>query len=216
MNHIIIDKSGAPAIKFSETKYIHLLPVTKYQFERFIWQASPSCCDYEKIIEDTGRISPDEINKKNLSSAFLTNINFEEALEFSTWLGARLPTDKEWEEAYNNVFKNSDLFKEIIEYFQSADKQQLDLRILKLIKSLINIKIMRNDLGNYLGELVSEFPISPYGRIYLKSNETTAQVLGRPSRKMKDSDFGCCCVIEEEVVFHKFNSKRIYSREFRG
>ena len=192
----IIDRSGAPAVKFSETKYIHILPVTKYQFERFIWKTSPSWCDYEKIIEDTGRVSPNGINRKNLSSAFLTNVNFEEALEFSKWLGVRLPTVKEWDEASDIVFREERLFENALKYMtEIKEKQKIDRRILKLIDSLCKLGIKRKDLNNVIGELVCEFLAEPYGRIYLKYNQGQALVTGSPSTKTRGNDFGFCGVV---------------------
>ncbi|ODS34709.1 MAG: hypothetical protein SCARUB_00145 [Candidatus Scalindua rubra] len=192
----MIDRSGAPAIKFSGTKYIYILPVTKYQFERFIWSTAPSWCDYEKIIEDTGRISPHEINIKNLSSAFLTNINFEEAQEICRWLCGRLPTVKEWDEVYEMVFSNYLLFDEALKYMtEMKEKRKIDIRILKLLEHLHRLGIKRRDLNSSIGELVSEFPVEPYGRIYLKHNQEQALITGSPSKKTRGNNFGLCCVL---------------------
>lgn len=194
----ITDKSGAPAVRFSEGKFINVLPVTKYQFERFIWKSAPLWCDYKKMIEDSARISPVEVNKRNLSAAFMTNINFEEALEFSEYFGLRLPTVKEWDEVYDILFRE-DLFKETLEYMEGINgKQKIDRRVWGLIKSLHSLGIKRSDLNSYFGELVCEFPVEPFGRIYLAySNKRQVLVTGSPSTKTRDKNFGFCGVLSE-------------------
>lgn len=194
----IIDASGAPAVKLSEGKYIQILPVTRYQFERFIWKRMPSWCDYEKALEETGRISPDEVTEENFASAFMTNVNFDEALEFSQWLGGRLPTVREWDSAYDAVLCRDDLFKDALDYIyhraeqkskqttpipsllgmnkvrhkrtdESKENARIDGRIVKLLEEFVKQGIKRTDLNDtVIGELVCEYPGPHYGRIYLK------------------------------------------------
>ena len=194
----IIDASGAPAVKFSEGKYIQILPVTRYQFERFIWKRMPAWCEYEKSLEEVGRISPDEVTKENFASAFMTNINYDEALEFSQWLGGRLPTVREWDIAYDVVLCKGDLFRDALDYIyhragqkskqttpisslfgvnkgrhkrthESTENTRIDRRIVKLLEEFVRQGIKRADLNDaVIGELVSEYPGPHYGRIYLK------------------------------------------------
>jgi len=72
-----------PLIKFDTNKYTHIFHVTKYQFERYIWETAPNI-DYDKIIAENPRIPPDEISSKNLKSLFMTNVTLREASEFAT------------------------------------------------------------------------------------------------------------------------------------
>jgi len=190
-----VDKSGALAVKFSEGKYIHVLPFTKYQFERFIWETAPSWCDYEKVIEETGRVSPHKIDRKNLSCAFLTNINFDEARKISNWLGARLPVIKEWKEAYECIFTDDRFFEKALKCMTEAmrHRNKIDRRIFKLLEALSSLGIKRWELG--IGELVSEFSAAPYGRIYLKLGKNQqAMVTGSSCEKTRHKSFGFCAV----------------------
>lgn len=189
-----IDKTGALVVRFSIDKYIQVLPVTKYQFERFVWESAPSL-DYETML--TGRASPEEVTRENLPSAFMTNINFEEAQKSAQWFGARLPTVKEWEEAYDTAFRDENLFEEALEYMvRLKTTHRIERRILKLLEGLCKLGIKRSELE--CGELVSEFSQEPYGRIYLKySNNQQALVTGNPGRKTRDTNFGFCWVVND-------------------
>jgi hypothetical protein len=193
----VIDRSGAPLVKFSKQKYIHVLPVTKYQLERFIWQIASFWCDYEVFLKDTERITPQKITPENFPAVFVTNINFEEALIISKWLGARPPVIKEWDEAYEVPFERKSLFREALNFITKVKRRQkVDKRIEILLDRLDDFGIQRKDLCLKIGEFACEFQREPYGRIYLKSeNKNQALVTGSPSKKTRGENFGFCGVI---------------------
>jgi len=196
----ITDKSGAPLVKFSDAKYIHVLPVTKYQFERFVWQVAPSWCDYEALIPETSRVSTDAITPDNFPQAFLVNVNFEEVLSFFKWSGSRPAAVKEWDEACEKIFAKKELFKEAYVYMNKAfrEGQKVDRRISKLLKKLCDFKIRRQDLNCKIGELACEFSKEPYGKIYLKQDDKSqGLVTGSPRRKARGNNFGFCGVMEQ-------------------
>ncbi len=218
----ILDNSGAPMVQFSEKMYICVLPVTKYQFERYIWKTAPAWCDYEMVIKKTGRVSPSKVTSHNLSQAFLTKINFEEALKISAWLGGRPPTEEEWDEAYKGVFSKDDLLEEAFRFLEigeplhnrnncgtfSGEKRHVDRRFIEFLRKLISLEVQRKNLNdrninnNDVGELVSEYPISgdsiePYdGMIFLKYPGRRVRVTGRPILSMRNRTYGCGYVIE--------------------
>lgn len=201
----LIDGSGTPVARFYRNEYINILPVTKYQFERFIWKAAPSWCNYHAIIEKIGRISPVEINQNNLSSIFITEVSFKEALEYSKFFGGRLPTLREWDRAYDSIFTRGELFEEALKYMESVPVSRIDKRIIKLVEYLIKHNIKRTDLNDAIKELVCEFPVTAYpGRIYLKyCREDYALVAGNPSTETRGKEFGFCMVVRCNAVNHK-------------
>ncbi len=193
----IIDKSGALSVKILKGKYINVLPLTKYQFERFIWETAPEWCDYNEIIKTTGRVTPTRVNKQNHLSALLSNINFDEALEISRWFGSRPPTAKEWDVAYDMAFGEVRLFKEALIYMEKAkERSKLDIRMIRLIENMHSSGVKRKDLYNTVGELVCEYPLEPFGRIYLKRPDDQLLVTGKPSTKTRDLKFVYCGIVE--------------------
>lgn len=195
----IIDKSGAPLVKFSKEKYIHVFPVTKYQLERFVWQTASLWCDYEIFLKGGKRISPQAITRENFSDVFMTNINFEEALMISKWLGTRPAIVKEWDEACEGLFEQETLFEETLNFITKVKHEQklkVDTRIEILMSRLNTLGIQRKDICLKIGEFACEFPGDPYGRLYLKSeNKNQALITGSPSKKTRGENFGFCGVI---------------------
>lgn len=193
----IIDSNGAPAVRFSKDKYINVLPVTKYQFERYIWKAAPLWCNYDEFVKETGRISPDDVTLHNFLSVFITGISCNEAMDYASYFKCRLPSAKEWDEAYDSAFCNRDLFAKTLEFMNSRPEAQIDTRLVRLLRGLQNLGLTRGDLNTVIGEIVLEFPREPYGRIYLKYNEKeSALVTGQPSRETKGDNFGFLMIIK--------------------
>ena len=94
------DRTGFPLITVPEAMVaMHLLPVTKVQFERFL--AEPNTYGdawYEEVLTLNPRISYRQCTAENRERLFLTGIVPEEALAFARWMGDGfdLPTVAEW------------------------------------------------------------------------------------------------------------------------
>ncbi len=105
--NFILDPLGFPMVKLEKTGfYIHLLPVTRYQFERFICRSGIKGYGdswYEIVESLNHRISPVKIDHTNYEGAFISGITPMEAMDFICFLGKDfdLPTVEEWREAYH-------------------------------------------------------------------------------------------------------------------
>lgn len=104
--NFILDLSGFPMVKLEKKGfYIHLLPVTRYQFERFICSSGKKGYGdswYETIESLNHRVSPAKIDSSNYEGAFISGVTPAEAMDFIGMMGANydLPTVEEWREAY--------------------------------------------------------------------------------------------------------------------
>lgn len=100
------DPLGFPMVWIEEIgAFIHWLPVTKVQFEKFIAATPDPLFDdawYRRILDLNPRVGSLGIGPKNYWNAFLTGILPEEARRFATWCGHEysLPTLKEWQKAF--------------------------------------------------------------------------------------------------------------------
>jgi hypothetical protein len=95
-----------PALK----AYLHLLPVTKVQFEYFLCDTTDPRFGaemYEEVLADNPRISPGQVRGDNYFQAFLTGLRAGEGQAFADWCGQdrdelyELPTVDEWYRAYD-------------------------------------------------------------------------------------------------------------------
>jgi formylglycine-generating enzyme required for sulfatase activity len=93
--------------------YIHLLPVTKIQYEYYLWDTPNSGLDqgwYDLVTKDNKRISPQAVTKDNYWQLFMTAILPSEAEQFSQWASSQsgdasysLPTKDQWQTAYRKL-----------------------------------------------------------------------------------------------------------------
>lgn len=108
------DRVGFPMVWVNCLKgYVHLLPVTKIQFEYFLWDTPASTLDQtwlDRIYKLNERITPKKINNRNYWRAFMSGIAPAEAEKFAAWSGGSdenvqysLPSDVEWRDAYNEM-----------------------------------------------------------------------------------------------------------------
>lgn len=101
-----VDASGYPLI-FVETlgAYVHLFPVTKPQFEKFIASGKQQGLDdewYMKRCALNPRASYRSPDVPMLENLFMTGISTDEALAFARWLGRNytLLSAEEWHKCY--------------------------------------------------------------------------------------------------------------------
>ncbi|MEA2604063.1 MAG: hypothetical protein QOF89_5055 [Acidobacteriota bacterium] len=100
------DPTGFPMVWIEEIgAFMHWLPVTKIQFEKFIATThDPLFNDtwYRRVLDLNPRVAIPEISAENYWHAFLTGILPAEAQQFAAWCGGdyALPTLTEWRKAY--------------------------------------------------------------------------------------------------------------------
>lgn len=137
----VIEIDKFPLIKFDKDKYAHIFPVTKYQFERYIWESAPNI-NYNEIIEANPRISPNEANEGNLDLMFLTNLTFEEARGFAEWVGGRLPTKNELDSLneYISGIKIGEI-KNLLE--KPENKTFIDERLLNILGKFESMNVKK-------------------------------------------------------------------------
>lgn len=101
---LTFDRTNFPLIAVEEVGVeIHLLPVTKGQFEQFVAESGPlEQARYQKLLAVNPAISPDELTADEREQLFVTGILPAEAQTFARWLGQGfdLPTVQEWRAIY--------------------------------------------------------------------------------------------------------------------
>lgn len=152
-----------PLVRVEANKYAHIFPVTKYQFERYIWEKAPNI-NYEMMIQKNERIPPDEINMRNLDQLFITGISFNEAFLFAKWLGGRLPSIRELERltAHLSGIKIRELFE------KTSKEKSLDERWFAILNKLCISTIADLFKNIRMEELCSKDAYVPEGEIYLR------------------------------------------------
>jgi len=128
-NEFVLDRAGGPMIWVEAIQaYLHAVPVTKLQFERFLCDQPGGHFDqkwYDAVLgldpDRTGRVSPYALKGSNYWQAFLTGIRPDEARVYAQWCeeeGANeyaIPTQTEWFAVYEALKKEEvrpDLFAE--------------------------------------------------------------------------------------------------------
>lgn len=94
------DKTGFPLILLDNFS-IHLMPVTRVQFEIFINETD----SFPELWQLNPPISYGELDANNYERLFVTGATPEEALAFAKWLGDDfdLPTLDEWRKVYGQL-----------------------------------------------------------------------------------------------------------------
>jgi len=101
------DKTGFPLIPLFRTELeVHMLPVTKIQFERFLAESHNLGDDsYKEALKLNPSVSHKQFTPDNREQLFVTGILPEEALSFARWMGNEfdLPTVEEWRFIYDEL-----------------------------------------------------------------------------------------------------------------
>jgi|CXWL01.1.fsa_nt_gi hypothetical protein len=104
---IILDRTGFPLVYIKPIKaYIHALPLSKIQFERYISDPGYGVEDivtYENILKENPRISPNEDIREKPWRLFTTGLLPAEMSRYKAWQGANFDfaTNVDWEKSVN-------------------------------------------------------------------------------------------------------------------
>lgn len=108
---LTFDRTNYPLIAVEEIGLeVHLLPVTKQQFELFVAASGPlEEARYQKLLALNPAVPPAEITTAEPERLFVTGLLAKEAQAFAAWLGEGLdlPTVKEWRAIYNTFRRTS-------------------------------------------------------------------------------------------------------------
>jgi hypothetical protein len=102
-----IDRSGYPLIYVKPLQcYVHLFPIAKAQFERFLADETQSDWndeEYAEMLRLHPRVSFRASDQTNCIGLFLTAVKPEEAKAFGSWLGDEyeLPDERQWLACYD-------------------------------------------------------------------------------------------------------------------
>jgi len=153
---IVFDPIGFPLMRLDDMDfYIHLLPIAKIQFERFICSVNKAGYGdkwYETSIRLNPRISPSRINENNYEKAFISGILPNEAVEFAHWLGKdyKLPTYKQWRQAYRLAKTAPDIGS----FIESSKIDGMSKKILDgltaFLRDTLSLTLMNNGLVEWV------------------------------------------------------------------
>ena len=139
-----IDRSGYPLIHIEPLRcYLHLFPIAKAQFERFL--AGENAGDwgdreYVEMLKSNPRASYRAPSQPKYEQLFLTGVRPKEANAFGAWLGDAysLPDERQWLAAYDWLANQPvpapppDLAEDALAIWQIIVAQQSPTRLLDL------------------------------------------------------------------------------------
>jgi formylglycine-generating enzyme required for sulfatase activity len=153
---LTFDRTNFPLLAIEEADVeIHLLPVTKWQFEQFVAEAGPlEQARYQKLLALNPAINPDRFSAEERERLFVTGILPSEAQTFARWLGQGfdLPTVKEWRAVYAALKRTSlprhDLAADLADSPAGTIVAQFTRQMLSYL--LVDISLMRGGLVEWV------------------------------------------------------------------
>lgn len=134
---------------------IHLLPVTKIQFETYISEPIPNFGTnwYHQILSLNPRVSHNTYNGEHRERLFISGLFPKEIIPFAKWLGEGydLPTKEEWRETYRS-FQNLP----IPSFSAKLEKENIGLGIFRKIANssatdrLVDASLMNGGLAEWV------------------------------------------------------------------
>lgn len=178
-----LDKTGFPIIQTPSRTWLHLLPVTKVQFELYLWQAQPLEFNAARYARATAppdgnpRVAVTEITRVNEFGIYMTGITRREAEAFAAWMSenarpCRIPTVEQWRKNYawlqDTDFKQ-DLWPKILALPNLASRAHTLLRNLhnfcdRLHGPGLDAMAVRRGVLEYVGGGLMGIPHADSGR----------------------------------------------------
>lgn len=134
MINVRFDRAYFPMVRVeSIDAFLHWIPVTKVQFEYFLWDSISHGLDQawlERMYKLNPRITPAKIARNNYWRIFMTGIAPFEADRFAGWCGDDtdetglygLPTAEEWQRAIKELQSRNCLSSEELIHAQAPDR----------------------------------------------------------------------------------------------
>lgn len=107
--NIECDATGFPIIQTPTGGWVHLVPVTKVQFETYLYMAQPENFGAKRYAEATAgnpRVGPGQVTPGNAHGLLMSGLKRTEAEAFAAWLNkkgsrpGRVPAAEEWYAVY--------------------------------------------------------------------------------------------------------------------
>lgn len=160
---IIADPFGFPMFKTGGMDfYMHLWPVSKVQFERFIYETNtPGYSDgwYDSVLSLNPRITARKINRDNYEGAFITGITPPDAAAFSRRIGDdfEIPEGSRWREAFGELESLAEKGLNLPAGLNEQAKIMAE-KLARISTNILDFTLMKNGLvewvmsgGRYLG-----------------------------------------------------------------
>jgi len=166
MKNLLKIENKIPFIKIKEKCFISIFPITKYDFERFIFEEKYGGINYENYLEEDKRISPKEINNQNIKSIFINKLNISWVKDYIKYIKnktssqnieANLSSQYDLDDLENYINKN---LTSIIDDLKKSNN--IDSRLSFCVKkNEIKSLMLKNKLFINLPHLISLSPDSP-------------------------------------------------------
>jgi hypothetical protein len=182
------DKTHFPMIEIENMCFLTLWPITKIQFEIFMSEVNQYGDKwYDELLSCNPRISYNQANKDNYEQLFITGVHIKETLPFSKWFGEefRIPTVKEWRNAYKIVSNLSD-FKKPLDLSYPAN--EIWKKVSKFSKHPIEISMMQKGLIEWVKDGKKDVGIGAPKSTTLNPHSDLVEILNRNER-LKDLGF---------------------------
>ncbi|MBP7936367.1 MAG: hypothetical protein KA354_17140 [Phycisphaerae bacterium] len=154
------DRTGFPLLAMPKLgATMHLLPVTKVQFECFLAEPCGFGDEwYEEVLETSPRVSPTRATEADREGLFMAGVIPSEVEAFAQWLGPkwRVPLAKEWRQAYA-LLRAAPFSSDGLEAWAGSDLNPLAAATLRLLehqlkpKTWLDLSLMSGALLEWVG-----------------------------------------------------------------
>lgn len=190
---VLWDRCGAPLLQIGGGTLMHVLPVTVYHVERYVWAGKAAGLDWERVLPSE-RPRPPFGDDEDLDGLWARHLTVGQADDIARWLGGRLPMRSEWQRAVNLWNDRWSLSSRLRPCPRS------DERLRQLVSVLVRRRVARRSalLPPSFGEFAVEFSHGSHGRVSVMSTSGADGVVTPSSHAtFLDDSVGFCCVFDE-------------------
>jgi hypothetical protein len=189
------DRCGAPLVELPSGRFIHLLPISIYTVERWIWSTAPEDRSALALVPSS-RPRPNDLRSEDLPGVLASGFSFELGTAIARWLGGRPATESEWDQA-EPLWHDSALFSQSVS--EALQTGVTDARLASFYSRILaSGTSTRSDVvGVRLVDVVSKQPGELHGLILGRGRVAgVVNVFGRPATATCDPDFTMTCVFD--------------------